>query len=132
MTIRPAANKNVIVQTNGYDGFHFINVSYLTLDGVGLSGSTTLMLNIQNNDLWQIQSAIDFENNCDFNVVTNVTVMVEDYINGWGIDLNVFNAGTTNTPDYNLLQNNFIKQAGIAIIAAGFRSGATLPPREYN
>ena len=42
VTIKPAANKNVTIKGNGRSTISFLNTSYVTVDGVGLTGATTL------------------------------------------------------------------------------------------
>lgn len=44
VTIKPAANKNVTIEGNGEAVVYFLNTSYVTIDGVGLRGATTLTI----------------------------------------------------------------------------------------
>lgn len=128
--IRPASNKNVTVEGNGFDVFFFSSVTYLTLDGISLTGNTTMTVrSILNSNV--IPAAIDFEDDCDYNIIQNVTVIVEDYIEGWGIDLWVYDPPSGKTPDYNIIQNNLIKSADIGIIVTGNLDNIT-PVRPIN
>ena len=113
ITIRPVENKNVIVEGNGYDVFYFLDVSYLTLDGINLTGSTTLTIHSIYNALQPGPSSIDFQDNSDHNIVRNVTMVTDDHINGLGIDF--WASSTSISPDSNLIENNLIKEARIAI-----------------
>ena len=124
--IRPAENKNVTVQSNGYDVFYFFNTNYVTLDGISLNSNTTLTIQSLLNSNFVVPTAIDFEGDCDYNIVQNVKVIVENYIDGWGIGLWVSDPPSGKTPDYNLIQNNLIKSAGIGIIVAGNLDNTTV------
>ena len=117
--IRPAENKNIIVEGNGYDVFYFFSTSYVTLDGISLTGNTTLTVKSLLNSNFVVPTAIDFEGDCDYNIVQNVKVIVENYIDGWGIGLWVSDPPSGKTPDYNIIQNNLIKSAGIGIMVTG-------------
>ena len=126
--ICPAENKNVIIEGNGYDVFFFSSTSYLTLDGISLTGNTTLTVkSILNSNV--LPAAIDFEDDCDYNIVQNVTVIVEDYTEGWGIALWVYDPQSRKTPDYNIIQNNLIKSTGIGIfVIGGLDNGFVVQP----
>ena len=101
-----------------------MNTSYVTLDGVGLIGATTLTIhtlkNTQFPGIW-----IDFMNNSDHNVVQNTIFISEDYTRGGMGDqhsIQIFLLGSLFAPDSNLIQNNFIKKSAIAIyVSQNFR-----------
>jgi len=113
--IKPAANKNVIIEGDGRSVVSFLNTSYVTVDGVGLTGATTLTIHALFNAQFQLNSGVDFFNNSDHNVIQNVNVISEDYTrDGESIGF-LTQSGFTTTADSNLIQNNFIKKAGIAI-----------------
>ena len=44
VTVKPAANKNVVIQGNGQTTVTFNNTNYVTIDGVSLTGTTTLTI----------------------------------------------------------------------------------------
>jgi hypothetical protein len=121
VTIKPAANKNVTIEGNGLCAVSYLNTSYLTVDGVGLSGATTLTIHALYNAQFQWNGCAEFYNNSDHNVVQNVTFISEDYTrqasNGSAFwTLSGFNV----SPDSNLIQNNFIKKAGMAIYVSSY------------
>jgi hypothetical protein len=115
VTIKPAENKNVIVEGNGEGIFHFNNTSYLILDGVGISGPTTLTVHNLVTTPVSYNDAIDFIGNCDHNVVQNTIALTEDItrvncgVIFWPED------NVIGTSDSNLVQNNFIMKATYGI-----------------
>jgi hypothetical protein len=115
VTFKPAENKNVVIEGNGQNVLFFLNTSYLTLDGVDLSGATTLTVHSITNTQFDKNNAVGVYENSDYNEIKNLVVSVEDYLrNSRGI----FVAGGTNpqsVPDSNLIMHNFIKKAGVAI-----------------
>ena len=115
VTIKPAQNKNVTIEGNGQNVLFFMNTSYLTLDGVDLTGATTLTVHSITNTQFDKNNAVGVYENSDYNEIKNLVVSVEDYLrNSRGI----FVAGGTNpqsVPDSNLIMHNFIKKAGVAI-----------------
>lgn len=120
VTIKPAANKNVTIEGNGLYVFLFLNVSYLTLDGVGLTGTTTLTLHSFYNAGFIFNTCLDFQNNSDHNVIQNITFIADDYTRvGGGPNFYTLD-GFTVTPDSNLIQNNFIKKGGYPIYVSGY------------
>ncbi|MBK7377938.1 MAG: right-handed parallel beta-helix repeat-containing protein [Ignavibacteriales bacterium] len=115
ITIKPAANKNIILEGNGQNVLCFMNTSYLTLDGVDLSGATTLTVHSIANTQFDKNNGVGFYDNSDNNVIKNLNIVVDDYLR---ISFAIFIGGATNLlalPDSNLIENNFIKKAGIAI-----------------
>jgi hypothetical protein len=115
VTIKPADNKNVIIEGNGGTVLSFLNTSYVTVDGVGLTGATTLTIHALFNAQFQWNSGVDFFINSDHNVIQDVNVISEDYTrDGESIGF-LTQSGFTATADSNLIQNNFIKKAPIAI-----------------
>ncbi len=122
VTIKPAENKNVTIQGSGQTVMCFVNTSYLTFDGVDLTGSTTLTIHALYDGQYYWNSCLDFINNSDHNVVQNITFISEDYTRfSSGVGFWRQN-GITETPDSNLIQNNFIKMAGIGIYVSAFNS----------
>ena len=55
VTIKPATNKNVIIEGNGGTTFNLLNTSYVTLDGVSLTGATTLTIHTLKNGCLLVQ-----------------------------------------------------------------------------
>jgi hypothetical protein len=122
--IKPAANKNVIIEGNSYAVLYFMNTSYLTLDGVGLTGATTLTIHVIKNTQFLWNDAVDFMNNSDHNVIQNTIFINEDYSRSstGPAFYPEFFAGSLFAPDSNLIQNNFIKKAGFAIYVSAENS----------
>jgi hypothetical protein len=117
--IKPAANKNVTLQGNGYSVLFFYNTSYVTIDGVGLKGATSLRIHSLQNTQYNTNDGITFLNNSTHNVIQNIKVECEDYTRlGCGILLWHYSGDFS--PDSNLVQNNFVKKAAIGISVISF------------
>jgi predicted GH43/DUF377 family glycosyl hydrolase len=113
VTIKPALDKNVIVEGAGYRIFSFYNTSYLTLDGVDISGSTTLTFHGDPQLNWLM--GVTFAENSDYNIIQHLTIILED--KGYETDgIAIWGSATS---DNNIIQNNFIKSADVGIIVAG-------------
>ena len=113
--IKPAASTNVTLEGNGFRVMTFINTSYLTIDGVGLNGSTTLIFHALYNASYEWNDCLVFLDNSDHNIVKNITFSSED-IYRWGGTV-WMNSGTSAVPDSNLIMNNFVKKGGAMYIA---------------
>ncbi len=125
--IRPAANKNVTIISNRAIVLLFVNTSYITLDGVDIEGPTTLTIRAIENSQFPYNDCVDFWNNSDHNVVQNITFISEDYTRS-GTGIMVWNrTNSLSPPNGNLIQNNFIKQAGLGIFVLGFGIANTRP-----
>ena len=124
VTIEPAENKNVTVEGLG-TGFQFANVSYLTLDGVSLTGTTTLTVHALSNTQ-EDNGAVYFNHNSDHNVVQNITAITDNLLRSAGIGFAEFNTAAIDKPDSNLIQNNFIKKAWNAIYVASWSTSGIL------
>jgi hypothetical protein len=130
ITIRPADNKNVTVRGSN-NGFQFSNISYLTLDGIALTGATTLTVHSSTSN----GGTLNFALNSDHNIVQNITV-INDVLNFSHPASVEFSDGiafwrpssssSSVAPDSNLIQNNFIKKASVGIYLSpqGFWNGA--------
>jgi len=114
VTIKPAENKNVTIEGNNEGVIYLINTSYVTLDGVNMTGPTTLTIHAQQNASYVYNDALDFINNSDHNIIQNVTFIVEDNTRASGFGF-WYNQTGSFAPDSNLIQNNFVKKAGVAI-----------------
>ena len=57
----------------------FFNINYLTIDGIGLSGGTTLTIHALFNSQSFSNNCIFFLDNSDYNVVQNTTVITDDH-----------------------------------------------------
>ena len=120
VTIKPAANKNVVIESSGGRAFTFINTNYVTCDGVALTGATTLTFHTFQNTAYEWNDGIDFIFNSDHNAIQNIIFIDEDYNRGGG-GIGFWNpSASASTCDSNLIQNNFIKSSGIAIYVAAY------------
>ena len=124
VTIKPALNKNVTIEGNGEAVLNFRNVSYLTVDGIGLIGSTTLKIHANQNISCPFDDGISFLNNSKHNVVQNVIIECEDYTRLAGGIVFLHESGNF-TPDSNLINNNFIRKAAMGICVSSFFYKAT-------
>ena len=118
VTIKPSANQNVVIEGAGRCVLYFLNTSFLTLDGVNISGSTTLTIHGLHGQQYTWKSGTEFRNNSDYNVVQNVIFIQED-INYDTDGAGFWTEWGSETTDNNIIQNNFIKRAGIGIVLAG-------------
>ncbi len=122
VTIKPAENKNVIIEGNGLSVLYFINTSYVTFDGVSITGSTTLTVHAYENNQFAYNLGLFFIDNSDHNTIQN-SIFINDDILRRSPALGVSSLSyTTATPDSNLIQSNFIKQAGIGIYVSAYYS----------
>ena len=119
--IKPAANTNVTIEGSGNAAASFFNTSFVTIDGVDLTGTTTLTFHTIYNNLFDYNICLAFWNNSDLNVIQNTIFIGED--TGFGGGLVFFTLpGFTATTDSNLFQNNFIRQSAIAIYVSADNS----------
>ena len=120
VTIKPAENKNVIIEGSGGATVSFLNTKYLTIDGVSLTGSTTLTIHsLDEGPFTWVNTAVFFPPAAN-NIVENVTFNNENYsIISTGLAFMSF-VNTTSAIDSNLIQNNFIKNASIGIYISGW------------
>ncbi|HEY6627310.1 MAG TPA: hypothetical protein VIZ21_10155, partial [Ignavibacteriaceae bacterium] len=114
VTIKPAVNKNVTIEGNNECVLYLFNTSYVTFDGVGLTGVTTLTIHALQNSNYGFNDALDFMNNSDHNIIENVTFIVDDIFRASGAGF-WFVQTTADVPDSNLIQNNFVKKAGLGL-----------------
>ncbi len=124
VTIKPAENKNVTIEGDGLIVMSFWNTSFVTIDGVNLTGTTTLTIHANQNTQYPWNDGIDFLDNSDNNIIQNTSIIDEDYTRGSDC-IGIFT--TTNTqsvPDGNLIQNNFLKRSGIAIYLSSYSSSS--------
>jgi hypothetical protein len=121
--IKPAQNKNVTIEGDGEAVLYFLNTSYVTIDGVNLTGSTTLKINSYQNSIYQWNDGITFLNNSKHNVIQNIVFDCEDYTRKGSAILFLHQYGNF-TPDSNLIQNNFVQKAaaGISIASLYYRA----------
>ena len=108
VTIKPAENKNVVIEGAGFNIFSFNNTCYLTLDGVDISGSTTLT--IHGDPQYDWLAGVNFTNNSDYNEIKHLIITIED--KGFETDgIFLWTVSGSKTSDNNIVQNNFIKSA---------------------
>ena len=117
--IKPAVNKNVTIQGNSIAVLQLFNTSYVTIDGVGLTGATTLTIHTLHNATYNFNDGIDFFNNSDHNVIQNIIFINEDNTRVGGSGF-LSLPGSSGAPDFNLIQNNFVKQGGITLFVSAY------------
>lgn len=115
VTIKPALNKNVIIEGSGLLVMSFVDASFITIDGIELTGNSTLTFHAIYNNQFIWNTCLDFFNNSDHNVIQKITFISDDYLRYGGGPGFWTKENFTATPDSNLIQNNFIKKAGIVI-----------------
>jgi len=91
----------------------------MTLDGVSLNGSTTLTVYNLKNDQYQFNDAVSFINNSDHNIVENCILISDGYLKGSSGILFFPVTSVSDVPDSNLIENNFVKRAGVGIYVGG-------------
>jgi predicted GH43/DUF377 family glycosyl hydrolase len=117
ITIKPAAGKNVNIMGSGMNILHFLNMNYLVLDGVDITGSTTLTIHsLQGQYPWKV--GLGVYNNSDYNIIKNVTFIHDDF-DSETYGLLVWTKSGTATADNNQIMNNFVKSSGVGICVAG-------------
>ena len=112
VTIKPAENKNVTIEGDNEGLLFLINTSYVTFDGVDVTGATTLTIHALQNSSYVYNDALDFINNSDHNIIQNITFIVDNITSASGSGF--WYTQTGSAPDSNLIQNNFVKKAGDA------------------
>jgi photosystem II stability/assembly factor-like uncharacterized protein len=111
ITIRPATNKSITITGDGASVIQLVNASYVTVDGVSLTGPTRLAIrNTASN-----ANGLMIRGNSDNNIVQNVTVRTR-FASGTGICLLADSGGT---PDNNLINNNAVETAWMGIFVLG-------------
>ncbi|MEJ5263539.1 MAG: T9SS type A sorting domain-containing protein [Ignavibacterium sp.] len=111
VTIKPAENKNVVIEGNNEGVLYLMNTSYVTFDGVDISGPTTLTIHALQNSSYTYNDAIDFVNNSDHNIIRHIIFIVED-ITRLSASSGFLVTQTSSAPDSNLIEGNFVKRAG--------------------
>ena len=111
VTIKPADNKNVIIEGNGNVGLYFPNVSYLTIDGVNLTGASTLTIHMHSNVQYGWNDCVSFEDNADHNRVQNIIFINEDHTR-LSACVSFVKTVSSFAADSNIIQNNFVKESG--------------------
>ena len=125
VTIEPAANMNVTVEGSGGAVFTFVNTSYLTMDGISVSGSQSLTVQSIRDTQYVHNQPISFFDNSDNNEVKNLNVTDGDNTYQ-AAPIGFFVTNPQSVPDSNLVQNNVINGGSIGAVIVG--SGSTLKP----
>ncbi len=120
VTIKPAENKNVLIQGSGRDQLAGINTSYVTIDGVSLTGPTTLSIHALYNNQFGWNAGIEFIDNSDHNIFRNITFISDDINRAGGGPGLYTRVGINAVADSNIIENNFIKKCGVGAIYLSF------------
>jgi uncharacterized protein (UPF0218 family) len=121
--IKPAQNHQVTIEGDGGAVLFFSNTSYVTLDGVTLTGPTSLQINSFHNSQFAWNDGIDFLNESDHNIVKNInfnsadSTRPSDAIGFW-----TNSSAVGIAPDSNLIENNNIVKACLAIYVSAHNS----------
>ena len=119
ITIRPADNVSVTIKGSGSATLIFQNVSYLTLDGIGLEGNTRLFVHTAYNPpgtSWN--DGIDFIGDCDFAIIRNLTAGTDD-VTRLGTGAIVLWADSLGAPDSCLVSGVRVTSGGLGIFVGG-------------
>ena len=122
ITIKPATNKNVTIEGSGRNVITFLNTNYVNIDGVSTTGSTTLTIHAIQNSQFDQNNCLSILDNSDNNSIKNLIIIADDYQRG---SRGLFISSRTNpqyAPDNNLVEFNFIKKAGVAILIDSYSS----------
>jgi predicted GH43/DUF377 family glycosyl hydrolase len=120
VTIKPAANKNVLIQGSARDQLSAINTSFVTIDGVSLTGPSTLTFHALYNNQFAWNACINFIDNSDHNIIRNITFISDDIDRGGGGPSLYARTSMSAVADSNLIENNFIKKCGVGGIYLAF------------
>jgi hypothetical protein len=123
VTIKPALNKNVTIEGSNEEVVCCLNTSYVTFDGVGLTGTTTLTVYALFDPQFEWNDCLDFYNNSDQNIIQNIIFVCDD-ISRWGGGANIWNffSGSNESPDSNIVQYNLIKKGSVGVSIGGNNS----------
>jgi hypothetical protein len=121
VTIKPAADKNVIIEGKGQCIFAFLNTCYITIDGVSLEGTTTLTLHALYNSQYSYNDCLEFFNNSDHNTIQNITFISDDISNSTIVSFTPTYTGA-GAPDSNLIQKNVIRKGAFGIYITSYNS----------
>lgn len=124
VTIKPAENKNVVIEGGGQDVLTAINTSYVTIDGVDIDGSTTLTFYAYYNYQFNYNASIEFIDNSDHNIFRNMTFISDDIDRAGGGPGLITRAGVNEVADSNIFENNFIKKCGAGAIYLAFNNAS--------
>ena len=128
ITIRPADNVAVTIRGNADAVLYFLNVSYLTLDGISLQGNTRLKVNALYNGTVSYNDAIDFIGNCDYSIVQNLTAGSNDIyrLPTCGI---AFWANSQGASDSCLVSGVSVTSGGMGIFVGGLEPNYPIKPK---
>jgi hypothetical protein len=120
ITIRPADNVAATIKGDRDAVLWFDNVSYLTLDGISLQGSTRLRVQCLYNPATTWSDAIDFSGNCDHDVIQNLTASSDDNRKSYVVSL----YGDIEGPDSCLVAGLFVPSGYVGIYVSGVGASA--------
>jgi predicted GH43/DUF377 family glycosyl hydrolase len=125
ITIRPAWNTAVTLRGNGPAVLMFHNVSFITIDGTALEGSTRLRVHAQTDLAHSWNDGIDFAGDCDHVEVLNLHISTDnitretDGIGMW--------AEETGGPDHSLVSGVRISSGHFGIYVSSSLNGNNRP-----
>ncbi len=110
----------MLIQGSARDQLSAINTSFVTIDGVSLTGPTTLSVHALYNNQFSWNACINFIDNSDHNIIRDITFISDDINRGGGGPSLYTRAGISAVADSNLIENNFIKKCGVGGIYLAF------------
>jgi trimeric autotransporter adhesin len=121
VTIEPAVSMNVTVEGSGGGVFTFVNTSYLTMDGISLSGNQSFTVQSIRNTQYVHNQPISFFDNSNHNEVKNLNIMDGDNTYQ-AAPIGFFVNTSGSVPDSNLVENNIITGGSIGAVIVGMNS----------
>jgi len=119
ITLRPADNVAVRIEGRGTATLTFEDVSYLTLDGISLEGSTRLKVHTTVNTFYDWNDAIDLWGDCDHDSVRNVTAGSDRISNLWTSTLCLITKDFS-APDSCVVSGVTITSGSIGVFVGGY------------
>ena len=128
ITIKPAENKNVVIEGDGRNTLSLWNTSYFTFDGIATEGSTTLTIHHLYNATFDLNRGITFANNSDHNIVRNLILIGEDlYRYGDAINF-ITTLNSTLATDSNTVESNFVKKGAGCVTIGAYYAATNVRP----
>jgi hypothetical protein len=114
ITIRPATGKAVRITGDVFNTVLLNNASYVTIDGIGLTGATRLMIECPSTDVGN--SAVGLVGDCDNNIIQNITA--RGLFNASRV-IELDAVSESSTPDSNIIRSNNIPSGYFGITIFG-------------
>jgi hypothetical protein len=126
ITIRPADNVAVTITGSGTATLTFEDVSYLTLDGISLEGSTRMNVHTLVNTTYDWNDAVDLWGDCDHDTIQNLTAGSDRISNLWTSAVLLLTKDFS-SPDSCVVSGVSITSGAIGILVGGYAPYAQRP-----